>query len=235
MVSAQGNIQIPMGFFILRSQGQNILVDTGVGPGPVEAFGGVRGRLPDELGRHGVSTEEINTVVLTHLHPDHVGWNLTPESKPLFPNARYVVGQADWDFFTNEENWKLLPYPYVQASVLPLQELEVLDLVAGEHSITSEITTLPTPGHTPGHMSILIVSAAERGIVLGDVTGHPAQVTEPDWNSTFDGIPDLAKDTRRRLLERIEAEGMTVMAGHLPAPGVGNLVRLEGRRYWQAL
>ena len=67
-------------------------------------------------------------------------------------------------------------------------------------------------------MSILIVSAAERGIVLGDVTGHPAQVTEPDWNSTFDGIPDLAKDTRRRLLERIEAEGMTVLLASLIEP-----------------
>ena len=94
-MSAQGNLTGPVGFFILRSQGQSILVDTGIGPGPFEAFGGGRGRLPDELARHSVRVEEINTVVLTHLHPDHVGWNLSSNGRPLFPKARYITGQAD--------------------------------------------------------------------------------------------------------------------------------------------
>ena len=231
--SAQGNLLGRMGFFILRSGGKNILVDTGAGPGPVEALGGVEGRLPDELEEQGVRADEIDTVVLTHLHVDHVGWNLASDGKPFFPKARYVVSQADWDFFSNPERWKV--FPYLEAVVMPLQELGVLDLVTGEHSITDEVTTFPTPGHTPGHISLLIVSAGERGIVLGDVSGHPAQVTEPDWVSSFDTDPDLARETRKRVHDRIEAEGMTVMAGHFPTRGVGRFVRLEGRRYWQAL
>ena len=233
--SAQGNLVDPMGFFILRSGGKTILVDTGIGPGPVEAFRGIQGCLPDELEQQGVRADEIDIVVLTHLHPDHVGWNLATDGKPFFPKARYVTSQTDWDFFSNPETWKLFPFPYLETSVMPLQELGVLDLVTGEHSITSEITTMPTPGHTPGHISLLIVSAGERGIVLGDVSGHPAQVTEPNWVSGFDTDPDLARETRKRVHDRIEAEGMTVMAGHFPTRGVGKFVRLEGRRYWQAL
>ena len=105
----------------------------------------------------------------------------------------------------------------------------------GEHSLTRELTTLPTPGHTPGHMSILITSQGERALILGDVAHNPAQVEETDWVSRADMDPELTRQTRRALMERLEREQTVVASGHFPAPGFGRIVRLEGRRYWQGL
>jgi glyoxylase-like metal-dependent hydrolase (beta-lactamase superfamily II) len=110
-----------------------------------------------------------------------------------------------------------------------------MELMAGEHPLTRELTALPTPGHTPGHMSILIASQGERALILGDVAHNPAQVHETDWVSRADMDPEQTKTTRRALMERLEREGMVVAAGHFPAPGFGKIVRLEGRRYWQVL
>ena len=105
----------------------------------------------------------------------------------------------------------------------------------GEHCITDELTTLHTPGHTPGHMSILVASGGEHGILLGDVAIHPVRVSEPEWNTMFEMLPAVASATRQWLLDRIEAEGIRVVACHFPEPGFGQLVRLAGRRSWQAL
>jgi len=105
----------------------------------------------------------------------------------------------------------------------------------GERSITRELTALPTPGHTPGHMSLLITSRGERALVLGDVAHNPAQVYETDWVSRADMDPELTRHTRRALMERLEREEIIVAAGHFQAPGFGRIVRLQGRRYWQGL
>jgi glyoxylase-like metal-dependent hydrolase (beta-lactamase superfamily II) len=221
--------------YAVRSEGRTVLVDTGVGPGPLDFLGGARGKLRADMRSKGVQPDEIETVVLTHLHPDHVGWNLTSGEtrKPTFPNARYLVPQADWDLFTKPEMQSQAPH--VKYSVMPLQDLGVMDLVSGERAVTSELTTLPTPGHTPGHTSIVVSSAGERAMITGDVAHHPAQAQETDWNSGFDGDPDLAKKTRREVMERLEREGSTAVVCHFPAPGFGRFVRLEGKRMWQVL
>ena len=111
----------------------------------------------------------------------------------------------------------------------------LIEFMEGEHSLTRELTTLPTPGHTPGHMSILITSQGERALILGDVAHNPAQVEETDWVSRADMDPELTRQTRRALMERLEREQTVVASGHFPAPGFGRIVRLEGRRYWQGL
>jgi glyoxylase-like metal-dependent hydrolase (beta-lactamase superfamily II) len=126
-------------------------------------------------------------------------------------------------------------FPNAPTCVWPLEELGLLELMQGEHALTSELTALPTPGHTPGHMSILISSQGERALILGDAVHHPAQLQEPDWVSRADMDPDQARVTRRALLDRLESEETLIAAGHFPAPGFGNLVRLNGRRYWQPL
>lgn len=219
-----------LGCYVIRSQGKTILVDTGIGPGPIDFLGGARGGLMEDLRAKGVRPEEIDIVFFTHLHFDHVGWNLTSEGRPTFPKARYMIHQADWDAFHQPS-----PQPYISQSVTPLRELGVLDLLSGERALTDEVTAFHTPGHTPGHMSLLVSSGGEKAIVTGDVLHHPAQVTESEWQTSFDSDDQTAIQTRKRILDRLESEGMRAAVNHFLPPGFGKVVRVEGRRYWQAL
>jgi glyoxylase-like metal-dependent hydrolase (beta-lactamase superfamily II) len=153
---------------------------------------------------------------------------------PTFPNARYWMSAKDWDV-CHEPEVQPARFPNAPACVWPLAELGLVELMRGEHSITRELTALPTPGHTPGHVSILITSRGERALVLGDAAHSPVQLHEPDWVSRADMDPDLTRQTRRALLERLEREEILVAAGHFQAPGFGRIVRLDGRRYWRGL
>jgi glyoxylase-like metal-dependent hydrolase (beta-lactamase superfamily II) len=230
------------GGFLLRSQGRTILVDTGMGssatnPGAVAAFtSGADGHLLEDLHAVGVRPEDVDTVFFTHLHPDHVGWNLTQggsQARATFPRARYVTHQADWNAFKTPEVQGHFPFPFWEETLGPLERLGVLDLLSGERALTGEITAIPTPGHTPGSMSLAIVSGGQRALIIGDITTNPAQVTEPDWVFAFDMDPALAVQTRHQIIDRAEAEEALLIACHFPHPGHGRLVRLAGRRYWQ--
>ena len=235
-LTANHKVGFNLGSFLVRSDGRNILVDTGMGPSVPDAPEGGWGELPLHLKVRGVDPGEIDMVVLTHLHRDHVGWNLRSKDgkfEPTFPKARYWISSADWEFFRRPENLEL--FPTTRRCVLPLEELGILEQMDGECVLTSELTTLPTPGHTPGHLSIVISSQGYRGLILGDVAHNLVQIHETEWCSRADIDPDRARATRRSLMERLEREGTLVAAGHLPAPGFGKVVRLEGRRYWQAL
>ena len=189
-----------------------------------------------ELQAAGVRPDEVDTVFFTHLHPDHVGWNLSQggaNPRPTFPQARYVVHQADWEAFKRPEVQATFPFQYWEETLSPLEALGVLDLIADEHALTSVITAIPTPGHTVGHMSLAIESGGQRALIIGDVAIHPAQVTETDWSFHHDMDQPLAAQVRRQVFDRVEAEQATLVAGHFPEPGFGHLVRVEGRRYWQ--
>jgi len=234
--------RVHMGGYLLRSQGRTILVDTGLGPAGALVGAGTPNpvlvqppaHLLESLQVVGVRPEDVDMVVLTHLHADHVGWNLQGEAgqrRPTFPRARYLVHQVDWEAFTQEAG----RWVWVEQAVAPLQTLGVLELTSDGYALTDQVTLLHAPGHTPGHQCVLVASEDERAILWGDLAVHPAQLAEPDWRFAADMDADAARRTRHRLLDRIEAEGMTVAARHFPAPGFGHLVRLEGRRYWHGL
>ena len=175
--------------------------------------------------------------LMTHLHREHVGWNLQYQGGkyvPTFPNARYYMSGIDWEACHDPELIESR-FPNAPECVWPLEELGLTVLMDGEFSITSELTTLPTPGHTPGHMSIMISSQGQRGLVLGDVLHNVVQAHETDWVSRADIDPEQTRITRRSLMEQLERDGTTVAAVHLPAPGFGKILKAEGRRYWQAL
>ena len=236
-LSPEGKVSFNLAAFLIRSDGKNILVDTGLGPKPADAPETPWGELMNDFQAHGVRPEDIDAVVMTHLHRDHVGWNLQSNDGryvPTFPNARYWLSRADWEA-CHDPALIEARFPNAPTCVWPLEDLGLIEFMEGECQITGELTTLPSPGHTPGHMSIVIRSQGESALVLGDVLHNTAQVHELEWASRADIDQDLARATRRALVDRMEQEGMPVAAVHLPAPGFGKIVRLEGRRYWQAL
>lgn len=217
------------GAYAVRSQGKTVLVDTGIGPGPIAMLGGIEGKLVADMEAKGVPAESVDIVVHTHLHLDHVGWNIT-DGKPTFPNARYFAPQLDYETFSAS----LESNPQMQ-QVIPLMEQGRLETFDGEVSLTDDLTTMPTKGHTPGHHSVLVKSAGESLLITGDVAHHPAQVDNTGWNAFADSNGDSAAATRKRVMERLEAEGHPAAFCHFPGYGFGRIVREGSRRIFQPL
>tara|TARA_B100000029_G_scaffold121586_1_gene115031 strand:+ start:1560 stop:2399 length:840 start_codon:yes stop_codon:yes gene_type:complete len=234
-LSESHGVSFNLACFLIQSDGHTIAVDTGLGP--KQDASTPWGELLDDFKAHGVRPEDVDMVVMTHAHRDHVGWNLLSQDgkyTPTFPNAKYLVSSTDWEACHNPD---LVAdrFPNAPECVWPLEELGVLELMEDGHQITSEISTLATPGHTPGHMSLLISSQGEGGLVLGDVLHNTAQIENTDWVSRADIDPAQTRITRKNLMERLEREGIPVAAVHLAKPGFGRIVRENGRRFWQAI
>lgn len=222
---------------LVRTPTRLVLVDTGDGPiadaNPAEDHG----QLLAALAAEGVRPDEIDLIFLTHLHPDHYGWNLTASGTPTFPRARYLVAAAEWDWVRQPEvKQRYAAYGFdPEAVVAPLAALGVLDVVSPAAALTEGLTLIPTPGHTGGHASLLVTSARRQALLLADAIHHPAQVSEPSWSTIWDFDPDLAAATREAMLDWVEREAMVMAAYHFPRPGFGRVVRREGRRAWEPL
>jgi len=236
-LTPEHKVRFNLGSYLIRASGRTILVDTGLGPKPAATPDVPWGLLMKDFEANGVRADEIDMVVMTHLHRDHVGWNLTPQGGtyvPTFPKARYWMSAKDWEV-CHEPTIQPERFPNAPTCVWPLEQLGLVELMHGEHTITRELTAVPTPGHTPGHVSILITSQGERALVLGDAAHSPAQLQETDWVSRADMDPELTRQSRKALVDRLEREEIVVAAGHFEAPGFGRVVRLDGRRYWRGL
>jgi glyoxylase-like metal-dependent hydrolase (beta-lactamase superfamily II) len=236
-VTSDGLLQSPMTTYAIRAEGKLILVDTGIGGdiAPLARFGytGTAGRLPAALAAAGIARETVDDVVLTHLHSDHIGWNTVPDGdvhRPMFPNARYIATRADW------ENRATVAGRSNAARCLdPVKAAGQLTLAADGFEVAPGVSLFATPGHTPGHTSILVVDGGEGAIITGDAAHHPAEVENPDMSPPFDFDPAQSAVSRQALVERAEAEGLVILGGHFPAPGAGTIVRVGQRRQWRWL
>jgi glyoxylase-like metal-dependent hydrolase (beta-lactamase superfamily II) len=237
LLTDDGLIPLNFGCFLVIADDRVVLIDTGWGPevGPPGRPAGL-GRLLDELAEAGVGPDDVDIVAFTHLHPDHVGWNLVrsgadAEWRPRFSNARYLVPAADLAHYRAREH----VHPQIREQGLGLAAFDVVDLVDGDGSVTRGLDAVATPGHTPGHRSFVVSSAGERLFILGDLTHSPVIAHETAWVNVFDWDPELARETRERVLERLETDGTLVGAGHYPHPSFGHFVRVDGRRRWQPI
>ena len=150
-------------------------------------------------------------------------WNMS-DGNPTFSNARYLVTKTDWDHWTQPEI--RADAPHVDAQMLPLESLNVLDLIDGEYDVTDEVKTTPTPGHTPGHVSLTASSGGETAFALVDAARSPAQAHYTDWSPAFDTAPDWARQTRHWVLDAPEEGAAAALTSN--AAGVGEAVRHDG-------
>jgi glyoxylase-like metal-dependent hydrolase (beta-lactamase superfamily II) len=178
------------------------------------------------LAEVGCAVEDVDLVVFTHLHADHVGWNLITEdgvTRPRFVNARYLVPRADWALYSSLDEM----HPNIRQNALPLGELGVLDLLEPGADVAPFLRSYPTPGHTPGHTSFVLHDGDDACVVMGDLAHHPVIVREPEFIHRFDRDPAAAIATRLAELARFAASGERVAAGHFAGSGFGR-VRLDG-------
>tara|TARA_Y100001934_G_C12230017_1_gene714942 strand:- start:160 stop:1050 length:891 start_codon:yes stop_codon:yes gene_type:complete len=231
--------RIPLGLncILLRSQGKNILLDTGVGGKPGDRANATpleHGNLISSLESQGILPEDIDIVVNTHLHFDHCGWNTSPgenEDEPLvtFPNAKYYISEKEWADATNPN--ERTRATYLSKNLNPIEDH--VELYSDELKVTDNVILTPTPGHTEGHSAVIIKSGQEWGVYVGDMVQHQTQLERTAWVSGLDVLPLVSMDTKKRLAEEcIDAEAL-IMFCHGPYPGVGRLKLDErGFRKW---
>jgi glyoxylase-like metal-dependent hydrolase (beta-lactamase superfamily II) len=223
----------PYPSLLINTGQQLVLVDCGAGK-----LAPTTGKLVGNLRAAGVDPERINTVIITHAHPDHVGGAVAENGKPAFPNARYIMAREEWDFWNSEPDLSALQIPEQLKEIIvetaktmlpPLQDR--LDLIDPDTEIVPGIRAVGAPGHTPGHLALDIVSAGERLLAITDAFVHPVHITHPEWVAAFDYVPEQVVTTRQHLLERAVEEKALVFAYHFPSPGLGYITQ-EGQR-WQ--
>jgi glyoxylase-like metal-dependent hydrolase (beta-lactamase superfamily II) len=224
LLDASGRLTVPVGGFLVRSGGRLALLDLGVGHLDDPMFDG--GEFLTSLAALGVSPGEIDTIVISHLHSDHMGWVET-DGGPTFENATIRVAAADWQYFVEEGNGGRKRTARLRAIE------ERVELLHGDEAeVFPGVTTRATPGHTPGHTSAVIASGTERLIVLGDALHCPAQLTETEWEFFYDVDRELAKRTRQTLLREAEAESTSLLPCHFPGMQAARLVAANGSRSW---
>ncbi len=206
------------GSFLLRHAGRTVLVDAGMGPGPVAYFPGLAGTLPERLARIGVSPWEIDTVVFTHLHVDHVGWACADDGLPTFPMARHIVAEPEWRHWSkNGDNaGRAHHVEAIRRHVRPLAASGRLAAVTSDTEIVPGAWLRAAQGHSPGHHVLEVDCAGRKLLLAGDLWHCAAQIGEPGWCHRADMDPAGAIATRRRIAAWVAAEGAVIGAGHMP-------------------
>lgn len=214
---------------LVENGGHRVLIDTGFG----SSVSPMAGQLTASLKAAGVGAEEIDTVVLSHGHPDHIGGATDGAGNPAFPNARYVMARVDWDFWTDDAQiMEHVPDPGLQELMLgfahthlpPLGDrIELIELMEDGAEIAPGVRAIAAPGHSPGHLILEITSGDERLLYGADTVLHPIHMEHPDWLTVFDIHPEPTTSTRRRILDLAVRDRVLMASYHFPFPGLGRV------------
>lgn len=230
-----GNLVVSFHAYLIESNGKKILIDTCVGNDKTRMlpfFNNKADPFLERLAQAGYAPEDIDYVLCTHMHADHVGWNTRWDGErwlPTFPNARYLFGRIEWDHWKREsvrneteedfENRRI-----IEDSLAPIIDAGLNDFVEMDHVLTPAVKLMPTPGHTPGHVSVSISSNGQDAIIAGDIMHHPIQLSDPGIISNFDTDDDHALRTRRAFIEAASDKPVLILGTHFARPSGGWIV-----------
>ena len=219
----EGRLKMSIHSLVVETPKHRIVVDTGLGNDKegrgVPTWNNRKGPYLETMAASGFPPESIDTVLCTHLHVDHVGWNtrlIDGTWVPTFPNARYLFGRTEYEHWRDHSDTEDKVAVF-KDSVQPIVDAGRAEFIPSDFRLTQEITLLPTPGHSPGHMSIHIRSDGEEGLLTGDVAHHPCQMAHLDWSSTADSNPKQSVVARRELFSRFADTPTLVIGGHYNA------------------
>ena len=234
-----GEIRVPWICLYVNTGQHRLLVDTASRPGTAPGAG----RLVPNLRAEGIEQADIDKVVLSHGHPDHIGGNTDDEGKAAFPNARYVMWKDEWEFWTSKEavmeqlkvdrDTRRLMSAVAQRNLRRIQDR--FDLIDSDSEIAPGVRAIAAPGHTPGHMAVAVSSAGEQLLHICDAVLSPVHLEHPEWRSLHDVLPEKATATRRRLLDWAAAEKLLVLTSHFPFPGLGHVIQKGKHWEWQPI
>ncbi len=233
-VTPDGLMKISIHALFVDAPGVRLVVDTCMGNDkPRYLLGGnaLHTAFLDDIAAAGFPRESIGAVVCTHLHVDHVGWNtmlVGGRWVPTFPNARYLVARREYEHWMETQAGEHVAI--MADSVKPVFDAGLAELVELDHRLSPELSLVPTTGHTPGHVSVLIESKGERALITGDMMHHPCQIGRPHWSSEFDGDKAAAAVTRKARVEEWADTPLLIIGTHFAAPTAG-YIRRDGEHY----
>jgi glyoxylase-like metal-dependent hydrolase (beta-lactamase superfamily II) len=227
----EGRMIISFQCFVLRSKGRTAMIDTCIGNDrkrEFDVFCNMQNTFLEDLRSAGFPAEQVTDVLCTHLHFDHVGWNtrlVDGKWVPTFPQARYLFGRREWQHWTHlRETGGYHHMDHLQDSIDPILAAGLEEFIDADFRLTDEISLIATPGHTPGHVSVLIESQGERAVITGDLMHSPVQIAIPATEARFDMDKPLAARTRHDFVQRFSDTGTLVIGTHFPEPTAGLIV-----------
>lgn len=228
-VTDEGALKLSIHALFVEAPGLRLIVDTCIGNDKPRGMVGPRGLSTTflaSLEAAGCKRDSVDAVICTHLHVDHVGWNTMLENGkwvPTFPKARYLIGKKEYEFWNLDEDAE--QKAIMGDSVQPILDAGLADLVEMDHRLSAEIRLTPTPGHTPGHVSVMIESKGETAMITGDMIHHPCQFGHPEWSPSFDTDQAAGASMRRAVMDKVADQPLLVIGTHFSAPTAGHVKR----------